>query len=285
MLRNLPIGYTQEALVDELRDAGFDGTYDFLHVPTYLGAPHGTAHAFINFVQPAFAWKFKACFEGRQLGAPGATGVASVVPATLQGYEANLEHHTRRGAPAHAGLAPTGPLLLRQAPSAAAAAAATRRQRKQPRALPAAPPQPPAHPAATPVEDCRRDCARGAAERCAAAPAARSGRDPPQAAGRPRRASDAAASEAAAPGAADEPQPSPRAWSAGGPVPSAAPAARSGGAHGHPPRRGAGRRRGQQQGAKRSVPAGRRSCHACGCHAEPDFRFCLYCGAALGPPA
>lgn len=112
MMRNLPNKYTQQLLRSELDAAGFWGLYDFLYLPIDLETSANKGYAFLNFVDPSYAWVFRATFEGRKLGRFNSNKVVTITPAALQGFEANHEHYSSsrvsRGDPA------ARPLFLRQ---------------------------------------------------------------------------------------------------------------------------------------------------------------------------
>lgn len=92
MMRNLPKKLTQHGLLEEINSKGFAGTYDFVYLPMDVESKVNRGYAFINFMDPAYAAAFKSCYEGRQLGQFNARKVIAILPAVLQGYEANREH-------------------------------------------------------------------------------------------------------------------------------------------------------------------------------------------------
>lgn len=112
MARNLPNEYNQQMLIDELNSAGFSGTYDFLYLPIDPETNANRGYAFINFISPSYAWMMRTAYEGRKMGKFNSDKVVSVVPAALQGFEANYSHYSTarvmRGAPQ------TRPLFLRE---------------------------------------------------------------------------------------------------------------------------------------------------------------------------
>lgn len=112
MARNLPNKYNQQMLIDELNSAGFSGTYDFLYLPIDPETNANRGYAFINFINPSYAWMMRTTYEGRKMGKFNSDKVVSVVPAALQGFEANYSHYSTarvmRGAPQ------TRPLFLRE---------------------------------------------------------------------------------------------------------------------------------------------------------------------------
>lgn len=112
MMRNLPNKYTQRMLLTEVNQTGFLGTFDFLYLPIDPETAANRGYAFLNFIDPGFAWMFKTSYEGRKMNRFKSTKVVSVMPATLQGFDANYAHYSaarvNRGDPA------ARPLFLRE---------------------------------------------------------------------------------------------------------------------------------------------------------------------------
>jgi hypothetical protein len=112
MMRNLPNKYTQQMLLSEISQAGFLGTFDFLYLPIDPETKANRGYAFLNFVSPSYAWMFKMTYEGRKMNHFNSNKVASVMKATLQGFEANYAHYSttrvNRGDPT------ARPLFLRE---------------------------------------------------------------------------------------------------------------------------------------------------------------------------
>jgi hypothetical protein len=117
MMRNLPNKYTQQMLLNEVNQAGFYGTFDFLYLPIDPETGANRGYAFMNFIHPCLAWMFRTMYEGRKMSSFNSSKVVGVTPAALQGFEANYGHYStarvNRGDPA------TRPLFLRSpSPSA-----------------------------------------------------------------------------------------------------------------------------------------------------------------------
>merc|ERR1719323_1096639 len=104
MMRNLPNKYTQRMLLTEINHTGFLGTFDFLYLPIDPETTANRGYSFLNFIDPGFAWMFKMSYEGRKMNRFNSNKAVSVVPATLQGFEANYAHYAsarvNRGDPA-----------------------------------------------------------------------------------------------------------------------------------------------------------------------------------------
>jgi len=112
MMRNIPNKYAQRMLLAEINHAGFLGAFDFFYLPIDPETNANRGYAFINFIDPGFAWMFKLAYEGRKMNRFNSSKVISVNPATLQGFEANYAHYSsarvNRGDPA------ARPLFLRE---------------------------------------------------------------------------------------------------------------------------------------------------------------------------
>jgi hypothetical protein len=112
MMRNLPNKYSQQLLLKEINEVGFQATFDFMYLPIDPDTKANRGYAFFNFIDPAFAWMFKMYFEGRKIGCSNSSKVVSVTAATLQGFAANYAHYStarvNRGDPA------ARPLFLRE---------------------------------------------------------------------------------------------------------------------------------------------------------------------------
>mmetsp|Transcript_17429 Transcript_17429/g.41353 ORF Transcript_17429/g.41353 Transcript_17429/m.41353 type:complete len:479 (+) Transcript_17429:40-1476(+) len=112
MLRNLPNKYSQQMLLEELNQAGFAGAYDFMYLPIDPETHANRGYAFINFVSPDFAWMARTTYEGQKMGKFNSEKLVSVVPAALQGFEANYSHYST--ARVNRGPAETRPVFLRE---------------------------------------------------------------------------------------------------------------------------------------------------------------------------
>lgn len=93
MVRNISRDYTQEMLV---RAWPLDGTYDFLHLPWDQRRAANMGFAFINFRCEALCLEFEAKWRGRSLPGAPARARLTIVPADVQGLEANLRQLKKR---------------------------------------------------------------------------------------------------------------------------------------------------------------------------------------------
>lgn len=93
MMRHIPNKYTQRMLLTEINHTGFLGTFDFLYLPIDPETNANRGYAFLNFIDSGFAWMFRMSYEGRKMNRFNSNKVVSVMPATLQGFEANYSHY------------------------------------------------------------------------------------------------------------------------------------------------------------------------------------------------
>lgn len=87
MIRNIPVMYTQEALVLEWPN---NGTYDFFYLPFSCSSQRNLTYAFINFTSHAAAMDFKNRFEKNRLAHYTARKPLNVSCADVQGRDENL---------------------------------------------------------------------------------------------------------------------------------------------------------------------------------------------------
>ncbi|CAK0799713.1 unnamed protein product [Prorocentrum cordatum] len=64
MMRNVPVSYTCDSLIDLLESKGFSGWFDFVYVPIKRTEVLGVGYAFINLTSPERAQEFMLAFEG-----------------------------------------------------------------------------------------------------------------------------------------------------------------------------------------------------------------------------
>lgn len=115
MIRNLPFRYSQDMLVKDLNESGFTDAFDFVYLPMNSKTDSSKGYAFVNFSSAACSWNCKIAFEGRPMMQYGSDKVLSVVPAAVQGYEANYEHFA--GKRVSRSCRAWRPLFLRQPPT------------------------------------------------------------------------------------------------------------------------------------------------------------------------
>jgi len=64
MLRNVPLSYTCDSLIDLLENMGFSPWVDFVYVPVKRTEMLGVGYCFVNLTTPERAEEFKLAFEG-----------------------------------------------------------------------------------------------------------------------------------------------------------------------------------------------------------------------------
>merc|ERR1719330_44211 len=96
MIRNVPNCYTQEDLLSELEDLGFDGKFDFAYLPMDKCSKASVGYAFVNFVTSSLAASFMEGSRGHRFTRRGKNKEMVVSAAHLQGLVANIEHYETR---------------------------------------------------------------------------------------------------------------------------------------------------------------------------------------------
>ncbi|KAF4685422.1 hypothetical protein FOZ60_006542 [Perkinsus olseni] len=96
MMRHIPNRYSQSELIEEVTAAGFGGTFDFFYLPMDHSTRANFGYCFINFTTPAVASLFTHVFSGKQLKMSTSRKIIEIVPAKLQGFDANLLHYSKK---------------------------------------------------------------------------------------------------------------------------------------------------------------------------------------------
>jgi len=97
MIRHIPSGYTQRKLMREIDRAGFVGRHDFFYLPMDARSSMNRGFAFVNFTSEAAAAEFYNKFHGTQLKHIKSDKAIMVLPADIQGLEANVIRHLAAG--------------------------------------------------------------------------------------------------------------------------------------------------------------------------------------------
>jgi len=92
MLRNIPLKYTRDTLMQDLAQRGFGGTYDFFYLPIDFQSHYSVGYAFINFNTEPEARRFRTSYEGLRL-ADDSLKVCEVCNAKVQGRDRNVEQY------------------------------------------------------------------------------------------------------------------------------------------------------------------------------------------------
>jgi len=100
MIRNMPCRLKQSDVVSELDFYGFGGTYDWLYMPSNLtvaskGKGQGKGYAFVNFIKPEFATRFKEEWHRARRWRMSRRSVLDISVAVVQGKEKNIEQFMR----------------------------------------------------------------------------------------------------------------------------------------------------------------------------------------------
>ena len=96
MIRNIPNRYSQSELLTEIREAGFDTKFDFFYLPMDHETHANFGYAFINFVDEREVEPFTKRFNGLKLNRFTSNKIIQIVPAQLQGFQANLQHYCKK---------------------------------------------------------------------------------------------------------------------------------------------------------------------------------------------
>jgi hypothetical protein len=96
MIRNIPNRCSQRELIAELEAAGFEGCFDFLYIPLDVGTMCNVGFAFVNFTLPMHALRCMQELPKHHFQRQRRAGKAvTVLPAHMQGLEANLQHYEK----------------------------------------------------------------------------------------------------------------------------------------------------------------------------------------------
>jgi hypothetical protein len=117
MIRNIPNQYTQKDFIQEFDSLGFKGTYDFLYIPMDKKKRTNVGYGFVNFIDHHWAAKCTVVLHNYRLkllkkGKGAYSKYIQVVPAYLQGLEANIAHYQDKGAMGGSGRRFVGPIIV-----------------------------------------------------------------------------------------------------------------------------------------------------------------------------
>lgn len=96
MIRNIPNRYSQTELMAEIKESGFDNKFDFFYLPMDHDTHANFGYAFINFVDEREVQPFTKRFNGLKLNRFTSNKIIQIVPAQLQGFQANLQHYCKK---------------------------------------------------------------------------------------------------------------------------------------------------------------------------------------------
>ena len=92
MIRNIPNKYTQDLLLEELKN--YKVKFDFFYLPIDYNNSCNVGYAFINFIHKKFIAEFYSEFHGRKWSKFNSEKICSLAYARLQGTSA-LKNHFR----------------------------------------------------------------------------------------------------------------------------------------------------------------------------------------------
>eukprot|EP00927_Polykrikos_kofoidii_P054539 TRINITY_DN48949_c0_g1_i1.p1 TRINITY_DN48949_c0_g1~~TRINITY_DN48949_c0_g1_i1.p1 ORF type:complete len:409 (-),score=41.81 TRINITY_DN48949_c0_g1_i1:96-1211(-) len=92
MLRNIPVKYNREMMLEDMDTRGFRGSYDFFYLPIDFQTGNTVGYAFVNFFNPNEASRFRSVYQGRQLSQDSAK-ICEVGVAKAQGKGKNVEQY------------------------------------------------------------------------------------------------------------------------------------------------------------------------------------------------
>eukprot|EP00929_Paragymnodinium_shiwhaense_P020426 TRINITY_DN13625_c0_g1_i1.p1 TRINITY_DN13625_c0_g1~~TRINITY_DN13625_c0_g1_i1.p1 ORF type:complete len:407 (+),score=80.71 TRINITY_DN13625_c0_g1_i1:136-1356(+) len=95
-LRNVPNKYTQPKLMDEINQSGFEGSYDYLYLPTGSNVHSNIGYAFLNFRNAESAERFRTAFTSYVFKRYRSNRLGTVQVARVQGLTQNLLQFAQR---------------------------------------------------------------------------------------------------------------------------------------------------------------------------------------------
>jgi len=94
MMKNLPVDYTRDMLLQLLDSEGFAGLYDFVHMPFDFRKSTSFGHAFVNSETHGVGQRMLAHFDCFRIGTSGSPKSCQVCWAQpFQGLRQNVEHY------------------------------------------------------------------------------------------------------------------------------------------------------------------------------------------------
>lgn len=84
MIRHLPCKLLHNDITEALHEAGFDGTYEFVHVPCRKHKKNNLGYAFVHFKDTVAAERFASIFSGYQFAGTRSNKICEVSVAHIQ---------------------------------------------------------------------------------------------------------------------------------------------------------------------------------------------------------
>lgn len=92
MIRNIPNKYSQQQMVSVLRNAGFEGSFDFFYLPCDFRNKCNLGYAFVNFCTSRAGARLFREFHQKRWDEQSSRKICEVTFARVQGREALIEH-------------------------------------------------------------------------------------------------------------------------------------------------------------------------------------------------
>lgn len=93
MVRNIPTSLSQDLLLELWP---IDGTYDLMYLPRHAKGNSHSGYAFMNFTSAAFAAEFLQSWQKRRMVHGGVSKRLNIIPAEVQGFEANVRQMKKK---------------------------------------------------------------------------------------------------------------------------------------------------------------------------------------------
>ncbi|CAE8584118.1 unnamed protein product, partial [Polarella glacialis] len=89
MMRNIPNKYTQDMLLEEVKQAGFADTYESFYLPVDTKSGVNRGYAFFHFRKLEHAQSFLRAFNGYRMKQSNSSKVVAVVASDTQSFQAH----------------------------------------------------------------------------------------------------------------------------------------------------------------------------------------------------
>lgn len=93
MLRNIPVTYDRDQLLQDLDSRGFRPSMDFFYLPIDFQTGNNVGYAFVNLNNETEVERFRKTYHGIQLSADRSNKICAVCDAQKQGLHQNVEHY------------------------------------------------------------------------------------------------------------------------------------------------------------------------------------------------
>lgn len=94
VIRNIPVGYTRDLLLQMLDRYGFKGSYDFVYLPLDFRTKQILGHALVNLVSLVDAFRLRDSLHGSAEWVPCCDKKCEVIlDSPLQGFQAHVDRY------------------------------------------------------------------------------------------------------------------------------------------------------------------------------------------------